>query len=216
MRNLLRYYANNFLQYMAVVVVFVALVILGSRYTPLSLFESYSYMMPSLGLWLAPLTMAGCRATTSLPIYFGVRRRNTFIGIQIMAVAMVLCTLALAAVGMGCIKMWTTDYSVDLGPEGFPVLLAASLAMTELALLAQYVPNGGKQRTASIMLVLIMIVFAASITLGVIKAVGFPIPLFPVSVLRPGWAVFTAVCALATLAGGALTWHYYRKAVIRL
>lgn len=216
MRNLLRYYATNFLQYMAVVVVFVALVILGSRYTPLSLFESYSYMLPSLGLWLAPLTMAGCRATTSLPIYFGVRRRNTFIGIQLMAVAMVLCTLVLAAVGMGCIKAWTTDYSVDLRPEGLPALLVTSLAMTELALLAQYVPNGGKRRTASIMLVLIMIVFTASITLGVIMVTGFPIPLFPLSVLRPGWAIFTAVCALAAVGGGALTWHYYRKAVIRL
>lgn len=216
MRSLLRYYTGNFLQYMAVFVVIVTLIVLGTRYTPLPLFESYSYMLPSMGLWLAPLTLAGCRATTSLPTYFGVRRRDSFLGIQAMAAAMVLCTLVLAAVGMACIKAWTADYSVELDPAGLPVLLAASLAMTQLTMLVQYLPGTGRQRTASIMMMLIMLAFTASITLGVIMVVEFPIPLFPVSILRPGWAVFTVVCALVTVAGGALTWQYYRKAVIRL
>ena len=49
MRNLVRYFGLTFLQYIGVVIAFVVLVVLGARYTPLSLFESYTYMMPTMG-----------------------------------------------------------------------------------------------------------------------------------------------------------------------
>lgn len=50
MRNLVRYFGLTFLQFLGVVVAFVVLVLLGVRYTPLSLFEGYVYMMPTMGL----------------------------------------------------------------------------------------------------------------------------------------------------------------------
>lgn len=216
MRNLVRYFGLTFLQYIGVVIAFVVLVVLGARYTPLSLFESYTYMMPTMGLWLAPLTLVGCHSTMALPTYFGVRRWNTFLCVQILAVVMELCTLALAVEGTSLIAFWNPEYDMVLSAGGIPVLLAASLTVTEMALLAQYLPRGAKQRTASVLMVLIIIVLSSSITIGFVKAIGVPLALFPIHVLRPGWAVFSLVCAAAAVILGILTWRFYRKAVIRL
>lgn len=216
MRNLTRYFGLTFLQYIGVVIAFVVLVVLGARYTPLSLFESYTYMMPTMGLWLAPLTLVGGHSTMALPTYFGVRRWNTFLCVQILAVVMELCTLALAVEGTSLIAFWNPEYDMVLNAGGIPVLLAASLTVTEMALLAQYLPRGAKQRTASILMVLIIIVLSSSITIGFVKAVGVPLALFPIHVLRPGWAVFTLVCAAVAVILGVVTWRFYRKAVIRL
>lgn len=215
MRNLVRYFGLTFLQYIGVVMAFVVLVVLGARYTPLSLFESYTYMMPTMGLWLAPLTLAGCHPTMALPTYFGVRRWNTFLCVQILAVVMELCTLALAVEGTSLIASWNPEYDMVLNAGGIPVLLAASLTVTELSLLAQYLPRGAKQRTASVLMVFIIIVLTSSISLGVFKALDLPLPFFPIHVLRPGWAVFTLVCAAAAVILGVVTWHFYRKVVIR-
>lgn len=216
MRNLVRYFGLTFLQYIGVVIAFVVLVVLGARYTPLSLFESYTYMMPTMGLWLAPLTLVGCHSTMALPTYFGVRRWNTFLCVQILAVVMELCTLALAVEGTSLIASWNPEYDMVLSAGGIPVLLAASLTVTEMALLAQYLPRGAKQRTASILMVLIIIVLSSSITIGFVKAIGVPLALFPIHVLRPVWAVFSLVCLAVAVILGILTWRFYRKAVIRL
>ena len=216
MRNLVRYFGLTFLQFLGVVVAFVVLVLLGVRYTPLSLFEGYVYMMPTMGLWLAPMTLAGCHATMALPTYFGVRRRDSFLGMQILAVAMELCTLILAVKATSLISTWNTDWDVVMIPASIPVVLASSLVVIELSLLAQYLPQGAKQRTASILMVLIIIVLTSSISLGVVKALDLPLPFFPIHVLRPGWAVFTLVCAVVAVILGVATWRFYRKAVIRL
>lgn len=216
MRSLVRYFGVIFLQYMAVVAVFVVVVVLGSRYTPLSLFENYGYMLPSLGIWLTPMTLAGSHASTSLPMYFGVRRCRCFVGIQALAVGMSACTLALAAAGMYFIRKGVADYGMELSAGALPIILAASVLITEMALWVQYLPRGAGQRGVSVLMILILASLAAAITLGVMDALTLPVALFPATVLRPGWAVFAAVCAAAGVAVGALTWKWFRKAVIRL
>lgn len=216
MRNFVRYFGLIFLQYMAVVAVFVVVVVLGCRYTPLSLFENYGYMLPSLGVWLTPMTLAGSQANTSLLIYYGVRRRRCFVCVQILAVAMSLCTIVMAMAGMEIIRRLVSDYDMEVTVWSLPVIFVASVAITELAFLVQYLPRGAGQRTASVLMVLIIISFAAAITVGVLKALDLPLPFFPVSVLRPGWLIFTVVCGLTAAAVGALCWRYFRKAVIRL
>lgn len=216
MRNLVRYFSLIFLQYMAVVAAFVVVVVLGCRYTPLSLFENYGYMLPSLGIWLTPMTLAGSHANTAVLLYYGVRRRRCFVCVQILAVGMSLCTIVMAMAGMAVIRSLVFDYDMEVTVWSLPVIFVASVVITELALLAQYLPRGAGQRAVSILMVLVIISLAAAVTMGVLKALDLPLHLFPASVLRPGWLIFTVVCGLAAAAVGALSWRYFRKAVIRL
>lgn len=216
MRNLVRYFGLTFLQYMGVVVAFVALEVLGARYTPFSIFETYLYLLPTMGLWLAPMTLTGSHATMILPNYFGVCRRKTFLCFQVLAVLMELCTLALGVLGSHLVTDAKPEYDIMLTPEALPVLLMASLTISELAFLSQHLPRGGKQRTTAVLMVLIMLVFIFCMTFGVFQVAGFPLPLFPLSVLRPGWTIFTLVCAAAAVMLGVFSWRCYRKAVIRL